>query len=143
MNEQARRVQWAFIKSEPRAKRLLMVAQLHSDWIRGLCERMLWPVDALVEMLLLVDGDEEEIDRQLARWKAQSNHLLPQTGGRRDYQQFLSVLHAQHQVRVANRHASEDEALQKRRAASDLHDRVGRITKDGHIANGIEEVTDD
>jgi len=120
-------VQWALMRSEPRSKRLAMMETLHRPWIDKLRADHNWPVDAMVEMLLLTQGDEDEVDKQLAHWRAQTNGLEP--GGFRDYQRFLTILHAQHQHRLhplSGREADDH-------ANATMHERYGKLSPSGHV----------
>lgn len=116
-------VQWALMRSEPRAKRLTMMETLHRPWIDKLRAERNWPVDAMVEMLLLTRGDEDEVDHQLAIWRAQTNGLEP--GGMRDWQRFTSILHAQHQHRL--------HPLSARESDEPIQERYGKLSPTGHI----------
>lgn len=123
MNAQVRQVQWALMRGEPRAKRLEMVEQLHREWIDKLRAERNWPVDAMVEMLLLTEGDEDYVDEQLATWRAQTNGMEP--GGMRDYQRFLTILHAKHQHRL--------HPLSQRELDEDVRARYGKLSQSGHL----------
>lgn len=134
MNAQVRKVQWALLKREPKAKRMAWLLDIHGEWVQRLHASRGWPVDAMLEMLLLTEGDEEEVDKQLTTWIAQRNHLLPRTGGVRDYQQFLSVLHAQHQLRLHDAimaQDAQDRRLARKREDETAYDRVGKLTREG------------
>lgn len=119
--KQVLEVQWALMRSEPRAKRLVMMETLHRPWIDKLRAEHNWPVDAMVEMLLLTEGDEDDVDEQLAIWRAQTNGMEPG----RDYQRFLAVLHAQHQHRL--------HPLSGREADDAIHERYGKLSPGGHV----------
>lgn len=121
--KQVMQVQWAMMRSEPRDKRIVMMEQLHRPWIDKLRAENNWTIDVIVEMLLLSEGDEDFVDKQMARWRAQSNGMRP--GGLRDYQEFLSILHAQHQERL--------HPISERDAELSLHERCGKLSKDGRI----------
>lgn len=121
--QQVREVQLAMMRGEPRARRIIMMEALHRPWIDKLRAEHNWPVDSMVEMLLLTEGDEEEIDRQLSRWRAQTNGMGP--GSMRDYQQFTSILHAQHQQRL---HPISD-----RDASQAIEERYAKLSADGSV----------
>lgn len=119
---------------ESAVMRLLLDEDGDMERYAELRDELQWPEDSLVEMLLLTEGNEEEIDHQLRAWRAQTNGLEP--GGMRDYQRFLSILHAQHQHRLSKAIEARDEQdkrIAKKRAARTLYDRVGRLSKTGRL----------
>lgn len=125
-NEQVRQVQWALMRREPRAKRLSMMETLHRPWIDKLRAEHNWPVDAMVEMLFLTEGDEEEVDTQMAKWAAQSNFMGP---GRRDHQQFISILHAQHQLRLHPISSRAQDDIDR----ETVNERYGKLSPEGRL----------
>jgi len=89
-----------------------------------------WPLDAILEMLLLTEGSATEVDEQLAKWKPYTDAL--RASRVRDYQQFLSILHARHQQRIAagHRHESrEDRERRMLRERSEVWKRTFKIGK--------------
>lgn len=97
-----RAVQWKLLRATARTRKELHahLLRLHQPWTVSVQERHpSWPLDALLEMLLLTDGDPDEVERQLATWEAAPDRFN-RNGIDRSYQQFLSILHAQHQQRI-------------------------------------------
>ena len=129
MNPQVRQVQWALMKSEKREVRLLMLQRLHNDWIATLQAERQWPLESLLEMLLLTDGDSDEIDRQLAKWTARPDQWHRGSGIDRSYQQFLSVLHAQHQLRLETKATIEQAREDVRTKVQELAAALERLEK--------------
>lgn len=133
--EQVRAVRWKLLCSVHQTSRERRAAlhHWHLDWttkLQGLHPS--WPLNEILEMLLLTEGSAAEVDEQLAIWKARNNGLLPATSGVRDYQQFLSILHARHQQRIKAGHRNEsreDRARRIRREQSEAWKRTFKVGK--------------
>lgn len=129
--EQVRAVRWKLLRSVHTTNRDLRAAlyEWHREWVHQLQQRHpSWPLNEILEMLLLTEGSAAEVDREYAAMKAQTNCLWP--GNLRDYQQFLSVLHAKHQHRIAAGHRDESRQDRQRRLAAEKNEvwrRTGKL----------------
>lgn len=129
---QVRLVRWRMICAvhATAGEKRTALYEWHRDWVHKLqAVHPGWPLNEILEMLLLTEGSASEVDDQLAKWKAQCNGLLPVTGGKRDYQQFLSILHARHQKRISQGLREESREDVARRNIKDGNNWLQRLGK--------------
>lgn len=133
--EQVRRVRWKLICSihatAPQKRRALY--EWHRAWVdhtQSLHPH--WPLENILEMLLLTEGSAQEVDEQ---WMVFSGSIarglvvVLVNGVNRDYLKFLTHLHTLHQQRIVageRTESAEDRARRMRLAQNEVWKRVGR-----------------
>lgn len=131
--EQVRAVRWKLICSihatAPQKRRAMY--EWHRKWVdhtQSLHPH--WPLDNILEMLLLTEGSSSEVDEQwMVFAKAAPIHTHVVNGINRDYLKFLTHLHALHQQRIVageRMESAEDRARRMRLAQNEVWKRVGR-----------------
>jgi len=131
--EQVRAVRWKLICSihaTGSAKRQALF-RWHRDWTTRTQElHPHWPLENILEMLLLTEGSAVEVDAQWQVFaKAKPVHTHTVNGVNRDYLKFLTHLHALHQQRIVAGHreeSREDRARRMRLAQNEVWRRVTR-----------------